>query len=300
MIARSFILIFVSATYVGRIDTPVLADGVGNIGPIVLDSYPISFRKDILLHEAHRHPYIERLGAMYLMKVRYGDDFSTRAGAMWRVLFVLAMFPWLRKYRFPPSPKVPDELDFCALAMEEGDGASMSGQSNLDSDGVGDNYFDCLERNAGGEQGDNGTDDVAATLPVVSRQSFQEEVQQQQQPTNNDSSSLGDVEASQEVITPKKVSFLSTPLRVSGRTSGGTIRRRKSLADMNIKSSNSQREVLLRFENESLKQQNRWLLEELQILRQQASQQQQQQQQRAGSRSSFQSILHHLPDRQGA
>lgn len=123
MTVRALILFSISVIFVGRVDTPVLAEGVGHIGPVVLDSYPITFRKDILLHEAHRHPYIERLGAMYLMKIKFGNNFSSRAGAIWRLLFVLALFPWLRKYRFPQLPSLPDEVDFDvseANLMEEG------------------------------------------------------------------------------------------------------------------------------------------------------------------------------------
>lgn len=65
-------LILAAALFVGRIDTPVLADGVGRFGNFEIDNYPYIFYKDILSHEAHRHPYIELLGVMYLMKLRYG------------------------------------------------------------------------------------------------------------------------------------------------------------------------------------------------------------------------------------
>jgi hypothetical protein len=48
MLMRTAKLLLVTACYLGRLDTPLLADGVGFIGPIALDHYPISFRKDLL------------------------------------------------------------------------------------------------------------------------------------------------------------------------------------------------------------------------------------------------------------
>ena len=36
---------------------------------------------------------------MYLMKLRYGDKFASNAGCAWRQLLVLAIFPWMSKYR---------------------------------------------------------------------------------------------------------------------------------------------------------------------------------------------------------
>jgi hypothetical protein len=99
MVQRLVKLLLVAAFYVGRLDTPMLAKGVGNIGPIPLDDYPIQFRKDLLLHEAHRHPYMERLGVMYMLKLRHGDDFASRAGSAWRLIFVMALMPWLRRFR---------------------------------------------------------------------------------------------------------------------------------------------------------------------------------------------------------
>merc|ERR1711915_1004715 len=53
----------------------------------------------MLMAEAHHHPYLERLGIMYMMKLRYGDQFATTAGATWRLLFVTSLMPWLRKHR---------------------------------------------------------------------------------------------------------------------------------------------------------------------------------------------------------
>lgn len=99
MAVRMVKLILISAFYIGRLDTPLFAPGVGNIGPFQLDNHPIQFRKDLLLHDAHRHPYIERLGVIYILKLRYGDAFGSRAGGAWRLIFTMALMPWLRRYR---------------------------------------------------------------------------------------------------------------------------------------------------------------------------------------------------------
>jgi hypothetical protein len=61
--------------------------------------YPHIFRKAILASDAHRHPYIERLGMMYMMKLKHGDKFGKKSSSTWRLLFVFALMPWLRKYR---------------------------------------------------------------------------------------------------------------------------------------------------------------------------------------------------------
>lgn len=99
IIARSIKLLLTSAAFIGRIDTPFLAHNVGRLGPIELDNYPTVHTKDVLSHEAHRHPYIEALGVMYLMKLRFTKHFGKRAGTCWRLIFVYALMPWLHKYR---------------------------------------------------------------------------------------------------------------------------------------------------------------------------------------------------------
>ena len=134
-LARAVKLIAITAIFLGRIDTPFLDKGVGFIGGMPLDAYPYAFRKDLLLRtfaadeisllysiclfhlltcpfspdEAHRHPYLERLGCIYMLKLYHGPDFVSRAGSCWRLLFVVALMPWLRKYRVTNRFEVVDE-----------------------------------------------------------------------------------------------------------------------------------------------------------------------------------------------
>mmetsp|Transcript_5580 Transcript_5580/g.11450 ORF Transcript_5580/g.11450 Transcript_5580/m.11450 type:complete len:192 (-) Transcript_5580:578-1153(-) len=84
-------LMVAAAMNVGRIDAPFLAPGVGEIGPVDLDPFPTVHLRDILATEAHRHPYMEILGRVYLMKLRYGDKFVSNAGSCWRLIFVYAL-----------------------------------------------------------------------------------------------------------------------------------------------------------------------------------------------------------------
>ncbi|CAB9504800.1 expressed unknown protein [Seminavis robusta] len=99
ILVRALKLLLASATFIGRVDTPFLAHNVGRIGPLELDNYPVVHMKEVLSHEAHRHPYIEQLGVIYLMKLRYANHFGKRAGTCWRLIFVYALMPWLQKYR---------------------------------------------------------------------------------------------------------------------------------------------------------------------------------------------------------
>lgn len=99
---RAVKLTIVAALQIGRIDIPFLAEGVGEICGVKLDRFPDIFRQDILAHEAHNHPYIQRLSKIYLLKIRHGSDFANDAGTCWRLIFVLTLFPWLRQYRMKP------------------------------------------------------------------------------------------------------------------------------------------------------------------------------------------------------
>lgn len=51
VLVRMAKLLLVAGASIGRIDTPFLAPGVGSIGPIELDGYPIIHMRDILSHE---------------------------------------------------------------------------------------------------------------------------------------------------------------------------------------------------------------------------------------------------------
>ena len=57
------------------------------------------------MHDAHRHPYMERLGVIYMLKLRHGEEFGTRSGSAWRLIMVMALMPWLRRYRLDEDEK---------------------------------------------------------------------------------------------------------------------------------------------------------------------------------------------------
>jgi hypothetical protein len=69
MTVRAIQLIFIAVVNIGRIDRPILAEGVMKVGPVILDSYPISFRKDLLQHEAHRYVFLSQslLGCRFVI-----------------------------------------------------------------------------------------------------------------------------------------------------------------------------------------------------------------------------------------
>lgn len=105
LFARTAVFLLLAIFYIGRIDTPFLAHEVDkfDLAPnLSLDRGPVVYRKDLLLHESHRHPYLDRLAAIYLLKLNLGDSFATRAGSCWRLIYVLTLMPWLAKYRATP------------------------------------------------------------------------------------------------------------------------------------------------------------------------------------------------------
>ena len=99
VIVRMFKVLRISAASIGQIDRRLLNEGVGQFGPLELDPYPTIHVRDLVAHEAHRHPFIEILGTMYLMKLRYAKHFGSRAGSAWRLVFIYALLPWMHQYR---------------------------------------------------------------------------------------------------------------------------------------------------------------------------------------------------------
>lgn len=98
VISRLITFMVAGVLWLGRIDVEFLHPDVKVAGS-GLDAIPVAYRRDLLVHEAHLHPYIERLGGMYLLRLRDGDEFGSVAGTTWRCLFATALMPWLVKYK---------------------------------------------------------------------------------------------------------------------------------------------------------------------------------------------------------
>jgi hypothetical protein len=108
LVGRFTQFILAACFFVGRTDIPFLSRDVAILG-YAFDHVPTNFVKDILVHEAHRHPYFERLLAMYMMKLK-SDKFGSEAGACWRQLFVVALMPWFMHLRVFSDKRLADSL----------------------------------------------------------------------------------------------------------------------------------------------------------------------------------------------
>eukprot|EP00563_Minutocellus_polymorphus_P001449 CAMPEP_0181036292 /NCGR_PEP_ID=MMETSP1070-20121207/8772_1 /TAXON_ID=265543 /ORGANISM="Minutocellus polymorphus, Strain NH13" /LENGTH=443 /DNA_ID=CAMNT_0023113895 /DNA_START=193 /DNA_END=1524 /DNA_ORIENTATION=+ len=97
LLSRLCQFLFAAAFWIGRVDVVFLDEDVSLFG-YSFDYMPINYRTELLVHEAHKHPFINRLGGMFLMRMKHGD-FASAAGAKWRLLFTLSLFPWLARYR---------------------------------------------------------------------------------------------------------------------------------------------------------------------------------------------------------
>lgn len=98
LLSRLCQFLFAAAFWIGRIDVVFLDEDVSLFG-YSFDYVPINYRTELVVHEVHKHPWINRLGGMFLMRMKHGQDFSSVAGAKWRLLFTLSLFPWLARYR---------------------------------------------------------------------------------------------------------------------------------------------------------------------------------------------------------
>jgi hypothetical protein len=96
---------------------PFLSNDV-RFGGYHFDTAPTSYRKDILIHELHRHPFMLRLGSMYLMKLAHGEAFSCPAGACWRNLFIVALMPWMKHCRVLETSQQEDYDELNIWAKE--------------------------------------------------------------------------------------------------------------------------------------------------------------------------------------
>jgi hypothetical protein len=135
MISRLCQFLLAAAFWIGRIDSQFLSDEVEVFG-YHFDTVPQKFFTEILVHEAHRHPFIERLSAMYLMRLKHGQYFGTDAGAHWRILFTLTLMPWLVKFSQARKHGMDDESDSDANAKDSNDDWQLPGPDSFSNSSV--------------------------------------------------------------------------------------------------------------------------------------------------------------------
>jgi hypothetical protein len=112
LILQASQLFLCSVFFIGRFDVPLPSKRALCFG-CSIECASTSFISDMLVHEAHRHPYMERLSTMYMVKLK-NDSFGREAGACWRQLFVLELMPWLAKYRVKNDKHQTDALKVCS------------------------------------------------------------------------------------------------------------------------------------------------------------------------------------------
>lgn len=110
VLVRVIKILIITFIYIGRFDTELLSRDANKMGNVYLDGFPLVLRQDLLSTDSHRHPYIERLGLMYMYKLKYGDRFAKKSGSIWRLLFVFALMPWLRKYRISNTEDIDQAM----------------------------------------------------------------------------------------------------------------------------------------------------------------------------------------------
>ncbi len=64
-----------------------------------------------------------------MMKLKHGDNFARKAGSIWRLLFVFALFPWLRTYRILNEDDDRDETD--TELLDDLDNNSSNNESEM-------------------------------------------------------------------------------------------------------------------------------------------------------------------------
>ena len=142
-----------------------------------LDPYPLMFRKDILSHEAHRHPYIERLGVMYMLALRY-NDFGSSAGTCWRLLFVYALLPWMRKYRRKGDNDISgSDFKFAANRMWTGRMPPKSSEEEEEGNRI--SPFDLDSKKLEGVDYSRNKEDKSGVLLIESLQQQNEELKRE-------------------------------------------------------------------------------------------------------------------------